>query len=125
MKIIKGDDMQTTAVLRAFPGRPNLNNVPHSIDGCAHRGQASATCQTCADVVHKATVVESSEVAVEEVEYTARRALHTKYAIDGVPCVVLADARGVVRASFLGPVTATDLWASLAAARDGTPGPST
>ena len=47
MKIIKGDDMQTTAVLRAFPGRPNLNNVPHSIDGCAHRGQASATCQTC------------------------------------------------------------------------------
>ena len=79
---------------------------------------SSSTCQTCGDVVTKAKVVESPEVAVVEVEYTAQRTLHTKYAIDGVPCLVLADGRGVVRASFLGPVTATDLWASLANARD-------
>ncbi len=30
----------------------------------------------------------------------------------------VADATGVVRASFLGPVTATDLWAAVAEARE-------
>ena len=30
----------------------------------------------------------------------------------------IADAAGVVRHSFLGPVTATDLWAAVAAARE-------
>jgi hypothetical protein len=31
----------------------------------------------------------------------------------------MADDRGVVRAAFLGPVSATDLWAALARVRDG------
>src|ERR687895_58960 len=34
-----------------------------------------------------------------------------RYAIDAVPLLVLADAEGVVRASFVGPPSATDLWA--------------
>ena len=33
--------------------------------------------------------------------------------------VVIADDLGVVRAAFLGPVSATDLWAALARVRDG------
>lgn len=49
---------------------------------------------------------------------TARtKALHAKYAIDGVPILVIADADGVVRKHFIGPVTATDLWAAAAEAR--------
>ena len=44
--------------------------------------------------------------------------IHERYRIDAVPLVVIADERGVVRTSFLGPVTATDLWAGVAAARD-------
>jgi hypothetical protein len=79
---------------------------------------SSASCQTCANVVTKAKVLASEFVAVEEIEYTARRPLHEKYAIDGVPCLVVADALGVVRASFLGPVSATDLWAAVADVRD-------
>ena len=44
-------------------------------------------------------------------------ALHRKYAIDAVPLVVVADARGVVGASFIGPASATDLWAAVAEVR--------
>jgi hypothetical protein len=77
----------------------------------------SATCQSCANVLEKAKVVACDDVGVVDVEYTAERALHTRYNIDSVPALVLADAQGIVRASFLGPVTATDLWAKIAEAR--------
>lgn len=79
---------------------------------------SSASCHTCADVLAKAKVLDSRDVAVADVEYTAAKALHTKYDIDGVPCIVIADGAGVVTASFLGPVTATDLWAAVAESRD-------
>jgi len=78
----------------------------------------SATCNTCADMRSKAQVLASSKVAVVDAEYQAHRALHDRYRIDAVPTTVLADAQGVVRASFLGRVSATDLWADVAAARD-------
>ncbi len=78
----------------------------------------SASCDACADVARKAAVLDAPEVAVVEVEHTAERALHQRYAITAVPTLVVADAEGVVRASFLGPVTATDLWAAVAAVRD-------
>lgn len=79
---------------------------------------SSSTCDVCAQVIAKAQVLESSEVAVVEVEYGADRALHERYAIDAVPTVVIADAQGVVVESFLGAVTATDLWAAVAEARE-------
>lgn len=79
---------------------------------------SSATCHTCADVCRKAAVLASRDVAVQEVEYTTERDLHRKYQIDVVPIVVIADDRGVVRRSFAGPVSATDLWAAVAEARD-------
>jgi thioredoxin-related protein len=79
---------------------------------------SSATCSTCADVVRKAAVLATADVAVQDVEYTARRDLHRRYAIDAVPIVVIADREGVVRRSFVGPVTATDLWAGVAACRE-------
>ena len=87
---------------------------------------SSATCDVCRTVTAKAQVLESKEVAVVEVEYTANRSLHERYAIDAVPTVVIADARGVAVATFLGPMTATDLWAAVAEARDpgSTPGGS-
>lgn len=78
---------------------------------------SSASCSTCADVVRKAVVLRTSEVAVCEVEFAANKALHEKYAIAAVPIVVVADADGVVRAAFTGPVSATDLWAAVAEAR--------
>jgi hypothetical protein len=77
----------------------------------------SATCSTCADVVAKADVLASADVAVEAVEFQTRPDLHQRYRIEAVPLLVIADGRGVVRGHFLGPVTATDLWAAVAAAR--------
>jgi hypothetical protein len=77
----------------------------------------SATCSTCADVVAKADVLASDDVAVEVVEFQTRPDLHQRYRIEAVPLLVIADGRGVVRGHFLGPVTATDLWAAVAAAR--------
>ena len=78
----------------------------------------SATCQTCSDIERKVRVLETSSVAIQILEYTAERELHERYKIDAVPTVLMADANGVVQANFLGPVSATDLWAALARARD-------
>jgi len=78
----------------------------------------SATCQTCSDIERKVRVLETNSVAIQILEYTAERELHERYKVDAVPTVLMADAKGVVQANFLGPVSATDLWAALARARD-------
>jgi hypothetical protein len=78
----------------------------------------SATCASCAEVQAKAEVLASSDVAVDIVEFQQRRELHRRYHIDAVPLLVIADRAGVVREHFLGPVTATDLWAAMARLRD-------
>lgn len=77
----------------------------------------SATCDVCRAVHDKAVVLESADVAVADIEYAAERALHERYSIEAVPTTIIADAQGVVVGSFLGPVTATDLWAAVADAR--------
>ena len=79
---------------------------------------SSASCHTCADVVAKARALATRDVAVHDVEYSTAKALHTRYDIDAVPTVIIADSRGVVHGSFLGPVTATDLWAAVAECRE-------
>ena len=81
----------------------------------------SATCNTCADMEIKARVLESESVAIHISEFSAQRDLHKRYNIEAVPTLLLVDSVGVVHQSFLGPVTATDLWAALARARDQTP----
>lgn len=63
-------------------------------------------------------LLESSQVAVQEVEVGNDAALHDRYRIDGVPTLVIADAAGEVRRAFLGPVTSTDLWAAVAEVRE-------
>jgi hypothetical protein len=77
----------------------------------------SATCATCADVWTKAQVLASADVVVQQLEYGRDRALHERYAVDAVPALVVADRDGVVQRSFLGPVSATHLWAALAEVR--------
>jgi hypothetical protein len=82
----------------------------------------SATCDVCQSVVSKAKVLESDDVAVADIEYLANRALHSRYSIDAVPTTVIVDRAGVTRAEFVGPVSATDLWAAVAGARDAAAG---
>ena len=78
----------------------------------------SATCDACQSVTSKAGVLESTDVAVVEVEYVAARALHDRYSIDAVPTLIVCDRDGVTQRSFLGPMTATDLWAAVAEVRE-------
>ena len=78
----------------------------------------SSSCSTCAEVWAKAAVLESAEVAVQQIELSASADLHEQYAITAVPIVALADADGAVQSSFLGPVSATHLWAGLAELRN-------
>jgi hypothetical protein len=78
----------------------------------------SATCGTCAETLARAGILNSDAVAVAEVEVTAHPELHRRYGIDAVPIVVIVDRRGVVRKSFVGPVSATHLWGAVAELRE-------
>ncbi len=79
---------------------------------------SSSTCAACGGVLDRATVVASEQVAVQDIEVGSRKDLHDRYGIDAVPTVVVADADGVVRASFVGPVSSVDLWGVLAGLRE-------
>ena len=78
----------------------------------------SATCDACKDVLNKALVMQSDQVAVVNIEYQTDKPVHERYAIDAVPTLVVADGDGVVRAGFIGPIKAQDLWAAVAECRD-------
>lgn len=78
----------------------------------------SATCDVCAGVWDRVRPLASTEVVVQEVEYGARRDLHDRYRVEAVPSVLVVGPDGVVMRSFLGPVTAADLWAAVAEARE-------
>jgi hypothetical protein len=78
----------------------------------------SATCNTCAGVWSKASLLTSDDVVVQELEVSAARDLHERYRINAVPATLVVDRSGEVRASFLGTVTATDLWATVAEVRE-------
>lgn len=73
----------------------------------------SATCTTCAEAVAKARVLESPSVAYDEVPWQSRKDLHDRYGIEVVPATLVADADGVVTATFIGRPPATDLWSAL------------
>lgn len=106
------------------PTQPR-HEVPSQLDRADFDGAGwlvavftSESCSTCADVVRKAEVMACDDVTVSVASYQARRDLHDRYDIDAVPLLVVADGDGVVHAGFVGPVTATDLWAAVANARD-------
>jgi hypothetical protein len=109
------------------PTQPRTYRVPSQLDRSDFdRPEApwlvvvftAATCDACAGVWQKTTALESDDVAVQQAEVGAARDLHDRYGIDGVPLTVIADAEGVVRASFVGPATATDIWATVAELRE-------
>lgn len=74
---------------------------------------SSSTCDSCAAMRERVLALEHDDVAVVDVEFAAARDLHERYAISGVPMVLIADADGVVRESFVGPATDADLTSAL------------
>ena len=79
---------------------------------------SSATCDSCAMVIGLALRLERGDVAVDVIPVQERRELHVRYHVEAVPMLVIADAEGVVRASFVGPPPdEASLVEALAAAR--------
>lgn len=78
----------------------------------------STTCDSCERATAKAAVLASDEVSYVEVPWQRDRALHDRYGITVVPTTVMAGPDGVVRASFVGVATATDVWAAMAEVRN-------
>ena len=110
----------------APPSGPSWN-VPAQLDRSDFRRPecpwlvavfTSATCSVCGDVAMKAAPLVSDAVEVQVLEVSAEPDIHRRYGIDAVPLVLIADADGVVLRHFLGPVTATDLWAAVAESRE-------
>lgn len=106
---------------------PNRHHVPTVVErGDFERPEAdwlvvvftSSTCSSCAATWEVARQLESTQVAVQDVEAGAEPALHGRYAIDAVPTTIICDRAGAVAGSFLGPVSATHLWAAMAEARE-------
>ena len=77
----------------------------------------SSTCDSCAGALAKANVLASDSVVVQDVPWQTRKNLHDRYNIDTVPLICVAGRDGVVRATFVGTPSATDLWAAVADAR--------
>jgi hypothetical protein len=100
---------------------PQQPRPPAVSPGPTRRGWSavfsSASCDSWRRRRPQGRGVDCADVAVDVAEVAARPDVHRQYHIDAVPLVVVADADGVVRAGFLGPVTATDLWAAVAEAR--------
>jgi len=77
---------------------------------------SSRTCESCAPMAEKVAALASEAVATVDVEASEQRDLHRRYGVEGVPMVVVADAEGVVRAGFVGTVSAGELAAAVAGA---------
>ena len=115
------------------PSQPKRFSVPAQLDRTEFYGATapwllalftSETCDSCERMVGKVEPLRSPQVVVQQVTWQDDRELHERYAIEAVPCTVLADADGVVRWSAIGAdMTVTDLWAEIAAARDGSTTP--
>lgn len=117
------------AVLRRRRPDPTFTvaaGVPDRVDrgDFAHPGApwlyvlfSSATCESCPVAAESLRVVEGEAVAVDEVEYSARRDLHRRYGIDAVPLTLLVDADGLVRDHFLGRTSPEQLSDALDRAR--------
>jgi hypothetical protein len=78
---------------------------------------SSATCDSCQGLGDKLAPLESTDVAVCDVDFEHQGALHRRYELAAIPTTVVADHEGVVRRAFVGAFTATDLWAAVAELR--------
>ena len=79
---------------------------------------SSSTCLSCAGTWERAQALAGPGVALQQLDAVRDRALHERYGIEAVPCLVIADAEGAVRASFLGEPSREELTGAYAALVD-------
>lgn len=114
----RGDDAPQQGASWAVPTQVDRQDFPRPDAPWLVIEFSSATCLSCQGVWAKVEVLESEAVAVANVEAIAQKALHERYQVDAVPMVLVVDAEGAVRRSFVGEPTATDLWAGVAELRE-------
>lgn len=73
----------------------------------------SETCHTCPRVWEVIESIDRPGVAIERIDVQSDPSRHRRYRIDGVPTTVIADADGIVRRTFFGPVDRPTLIAVL------------
>lgn len=64
---------------------------------------SSATCDSCRGTWRQVVPLAGDAVAVVDVDWQSAGELHRRYGIEAVPTVLVVDAVGEVRASFVGP----------------------
>lgn len=79
---------------------------------------SSAACESCSAMADRIAPLAAPDLAVDDVDFAERPALHEKYGIEAVPVVGLFDSVGVAHARFVGPTPAAELWSAIARARD-------
>ncbi len=84
---------------------------------------ASTSCNTCPEVWAIVEPLGAPDLVTQRVDVEDRSELHERYRIDGVPTTVLADANGVVTATFFGPTSPDDLAEAVDALRRTASGP--
>jgi hypothetical protein len=110
-------DAPTQATVGEAPVQLDRNDFPRPEAAWLVVLFTSSTCASCQGLYEKALPLESPDVAVAEVEFTAHRDLHERYHVDAAPMTLVVDASGVVRAAFVGAFSATDLWNEVAELR--------
>lgn len=80
---------------------------------------ASTTCNTCPEVWRLVEPLASDDLAVQRIDVQDGADLHSRYRIDGVPTTIVADDRGVVTATFFGPIADDELIEAVESLRRG------
>jgi hypothetical protein len=110
-------DAPTQGVSAVIPAQLDRHDFPRPETPWLVVLFTSSACDSCTGLYEKAAPLDSPDVVVSEAEFPAARALHERYHIEAAPLTLVADAQGVVRASFLGAFNAPELWSALAELR--------
>ena len=78
----------------------------------------SETCASCVRATERARLLESPDVAYEEISWQEGKQMHERYRVQDVPLILLADREGVVQRSFVGAPSFADLTGAVAEARE-------
>lgn len=78
---------------------------------------SSLSCDACEKAVSAAQFLASDEVGYQNIAVENEPRLHDRYRIEQVPLLLIADHEGVVRAQYVGPPSATEVWGEFATLR--------
>lgn len=93
-----------TAPSYRAPSQLDRGDFAHPLDQPLVVVFASTTCNSCPGVWDAVQALRSDAFVAERINVQDDPKRHERYKIDGVPTTLVADASGVVTASFFGPL---------------------